>query len=110
MVARAGRGDDFPDRKICAIGDRVDDFWNTGGTEGNQGCRGRTATMRPCPNGGYSVAASRARIRQENHPDRWLIECEQKTRLPVAVAVEHRPKYQHKRFLSWGVRAWAKPV
>lgn len=49
-------------------------------------------------------------IWRKNHPERWLIECEQKVNLPAAVAVEHRPKYQHKRFQSWGVRVWAKPV
>jgi hypothetical protein len=49
-------------------------------------------------------------IWQKNQPDKWLIECGCEVRLRVAVVVERRPKYQHKRFLSWGVRAWAKPV
>jgi len=69
----------------------------------DQTCHGRR-TRSLCGNGRLGP------IWQKNPPDQLLIECGHRVRLRVAVAVEHRPKYQHKRFLSWGVRAWAKPV
>jgi hypothetical protein len=47
-------------------------------------------------------------IWQNHPPDQWLLECEQKVRLHVAVAVEHRPKYQHKRFIELGRQGMGK--
>ncbi len=46
---------------------------------------------------------------QKNQPHPWLIECDLKVSLCVAVAVEHRPKYQHKRFIELGRQGMGNP-
>jgi hypothetical protein len=48
-------------------------------------------------------------IWQMNQPDQWLIVVGHEDRLSTVVAVEHRPKYQHKRFIALGRQGMGNP-